>query len=75
MSETVRQWRDAGLTAPAVCVGVHGVFAAQAYDTLQQAGAARIVTTNSIPHPSNDIDVSGVLVEPVRRFLELENRQ
>jgi len=69
MSETVRQWRDAGLTAP-VCVGVHAVFAAQAYETLQQAGAAQIVTTNSIPHPSNDIDVSTVLLEPLRRFLE-----
>lgn len=27
MSETVRQWREAGLAAP-VCLGVHGVFAA-----------------------------------------------
>lgn len=74
MSETMRQWRDAGLTAP-VCVGVHGVFAAQAYETLLRAGAARIVTTNSIPHPSNDIDVSGVLLAPVRRFLDRGHRE
>lgn len=68
MSETVRQLRSAGLARP-VCVGVHGVFAAQAYETLQEAGAMRVVTTNSIAHASNDIDVSGLLVEPVQRFL------
>jgi ribose-phosphate pyrophosphokinase len=69
MSETVRQWREAGLTAP-VCLGVHGVFAAQAHEMLQRAGAARIITTNSVPHASNAIDVSGALLQPVRAFLD-----
>ncbi len=72
MSTTVRQWIEAGLTAP-VCLGVHGVFAAHAYETLQAAGPARIVTTNSIPHASNDIDISPALVEPVRRMLGRAN--
>jgi ribose-phosphate pyrophosphokinase len=72
MSTTVRQWIEAGLTAP-VCVGVHGIFAGHAYETLQTAGAARIVTTSSIPHPSNDIDISPALVEPVRRMLGRAN--
>ena len=68
MSATVRQWSEAGL-APPVCLGVHGVFGENAYETLQQAGAGRIVTTNSISHVSNEIDVSSALLEPVRRFL------
>lgn len=65
---TVRQWIEAGLMAP-VCLGVHGVFAAGAYEALQEAGATRIVTTNSIAHASNEIDISYALVEPVRRLL------
>jgi ribose-phosphate pyrophosphokinase len=65
MTETVRQWIEAGLSPP-VCLAVHGVFAAKAYEALRAAGAARVVTTNSIPHPSNDIDISGLLVEPLQ---------
>ncbi len=68
MIETVRQFAAARLPLP-VCLAVHGVFAAQAYEVLKEAGAARIVTTNSIPHLSNEIDISHVLIEPVRRLL------
>ena len=67
MSETVRRWRAAGLPAP-LCIGVHAVFAAQAYETLRAAGAGRIVTTNSIAHPAAEIDVGQALVDPVRRL-------
>jgi ribose-phosphate pyrophosphokinase len=55
---------------PPVCLAVHGVFDSQAYEALKQAGASRVITTNSIPHPSNDIDVSAVLIEPVRRLMD-----
>lgn len=69
MIETVRQWIEAGLPPP-VCLAVHGVFALQAYEELIESGAARIVTTNAIPHPSNAIDVGPVLVDPVRRLMD-----
>lgn len=69
MIETVRQWTREGLPGP-VCLAVHGVFAAQAYEALQAAGAARIVTTNSIAHASNEIDLGGLLAEPVRRAMQ-----
>ena len=69
MIETVRQWTREGLPGP-VCLAVHGVFAAQAYEALQAAGAARIVTTNSIAHASNGIDIGGLLAEPVRRAMQ-----
>lgn len=69
MIETVKQWAEAGLPSP-VCLAVHGVFALRAYEALIEAGAARIVTTNAIPHPSNAIDVGTVLADPVRRLMD-----
>ena len=68
MIQTVKQWTRAEVPPP-VCLAVHGVFAARAYEALREAGATRIVTTNSIPHPSNEIDISGALVDPVWRLL------
>ena len=64
MIETVQRLRSTGAESP-VCVGVHAVFADGAYDQLQQSGAARIVTCNTIPHPSNAIDVSALVAEAV----------
>ncbi len=68
MIETVKQLVRAGLP-PAVCIGVHGIFAGNALDELMQAGAARVVTTNTIAHGSNGIDISGLLAEGVRALI------
>lgn len=64
MIETVGQLRRAGMRPP-VCVGVHGIFAGTAYQDLLRAGASRVVTTNTIPHESNAIDVTGLLADAV----------
>lgn len=75
MVEAVRQLRErpeAASPAP-ICLGVHGVFAEAAYEMLRLAGPARIVTTNSIPHPTNAIDLSAVLATPVRRHMARGN--
>ena len=61
MIETVAHLRRAGLAAP-VCIGVHGVFAGNAYEDLLDAGAAQVVTCNTIDHASNGIDISAQLV-------------
>ena len=50
----------------AVCIGVHPVFGREAYDALRAARPARIVTANTIPHETNEIDVTPLLVEAVR---------
>jgi ribose-phosphate pyrophosphokinase len=42
------------------------VFGAEAYGDLRAAGAERIATTNTIPHETNDIDVTSLLVDAVR---------
>lgn len=68
MIEAVKRLRASGLPAP-VCVAVHGVFAPGAYEGLWEAGAVRIVTTNSIQHVSNEMDLAPVLAGPVGRLL------
>ena len=57
MIATVKHLEDLGMSAP-ICIGVHPVFAANAFQDLLNAGVERIVTCNTIPHISNDIDVS-----------------
>ena len=66
MIETVKHLNGTPLAAP-ICVGVHAVFAGDAHRALQVAGAARVVTTNTIAHESNEIDVSGALAAAVGR--------
>jgi ribose-phosphate pyrophosphokinase len=68
MIETVRHLKRAGLRPP-VCIGVHGIFAGDAYVELMQAGAARVVTTNTIAHTTNGIDISAILAEGVRALI------
>ena len=53
---------------PPVCIGVHAVFADNAYDELLSSGTARVVTCNTIHHPSNAIDLSRALADGVRRL-------
>ncbi len=64
MIETIRHLKSAGLKAP-VCVGVHAVFTDKSYRDLLTAGAAQVVTSNTIPHVSNVIDVSSLLSQAV----------
>jgi ribose-phosphate pyrophosphokinase len=68
MIEATRLLRRAGWPAP-ICLAVHPVFAGNAYASLQAAGAAKIVTCNTITHPSNQIEVSKVLAAAVQQFL------
>jgi ribose-phosphate pyrophosphokinase len=57
--------RIAGL-APAVCIGVHALFAEGAYAQLLASGVARVVTCDTIKHPSNAISVLGPLAAALR---------
>jgi len=51
--------------APPICVGVHAVFAGDAHQALLAAGAARVVTTNTIPHASNCISMYRALASAI----------
>ena len=65
MIETVRHLKKADLP-PVTCVGIHAVFAEGAYEELLATGVRRIVTCNSIAHPTNKIELSDLLVPAVR---------
>ena len=69
MIVTVKHLQRAGL-APPVCVGVHAVLAGDAYAELLHAGAARVVTTNTITHVSNALDIVPETAAAVRTLLE-----
>jgi len=58
MAAVVERLRTLGYPPP-VCVAVHGVWAEDALGVLRAAGATRIVTTNTIPHATSAIDLSG----------------
>jgi ribose-phosphate pyrophosphokinase len=66
--ESIKLLKANGLGVP-VCMAVHGLFAAQAYEALIEAGAKRIVTTNTVRHPTNQIDVSDAIAQSVQSFL------
>lgn len=63
--ETLRHLDHMGLP-PATCVAIHAVFAGDAHAQLVAAGAARIVSTDTIAHPSNAIGMARPLAEAVR---------
>jgi ribose-phosphate pyrophosphokinase len=68
MIEATRQLRAAGAAAP-MCVAIHAVFADAVLDELRDAGAAGIVTCDTISHASNRIRVGDSLAEAAKRFL------
>jgi len=47
---------------------VHALFSEKAEQALRNAGAAQIVTTTSVPHATNRIDIVPLLVAAVREF-------
>ena len=67
MLETIKQLKAAKMK-PAVCIGVHAIFANNAYMSLQEAGVDRIVTCNSVPHESNQIDISEIICNGIQQI-------
>jgi ribose-phosphate pyrophosphokinase len=71
MSSAVRLLRRAGFREPH-CLVVHPVFAPGAVEGLREAGAAEVVSCNTIPHPTNGIDVGGPIAAAVAGLLAPE---
>lgn len=53
MIETLKHLAALGLS-PATCLVTHAVFAEDAYEHLIAAGAQRVVSTDTIPHPASN---------------------
>lgn len=68
MIAATRQLHRAGFAQP-ICVGVHAIFSETAFADLQVAGARKIVTCDTISHPSNGIDLTELLATAVRAMV------
>ncbi|MES3008676.1 MAG: ribose-phosphate pyrophosphokinase [Pseudomonadota bacterium] len=66
MQQAAAHLQAAGLCAP-VCIGVHGIFAEGALAEMQAAGL-QVVTSNSIPDVSNQIDLAPLLAQGLRQL-------
>jgi ribose-phosphate pyrophosphokinase len=66
MASTVSQLIARGF-APPVCVSVHAVFAPGAIEAIEHAGARCVVSTNTLPHITNQIDIVPLLASAVSR--------
>lgn len=74
MIETITHLKNAGYRSP-VCIGIHGLFSGSAYADLQAAGAAAVITCNTVEHSTNAIDVTGLLANGVRNLFEVRPRE
>lgn len=63
--------RQVGL-APPVCIGVHALFAQDAYEQLRASGVARVVTCDTVAHTSNAISILEPLADALRQLLASE---
>jgi ribose-phosphate pyrophosphokinase len=64
MLRTLEHLEQSGLARPLI-IGVHGIFAGDAYDLLKQR--AEVLTCNSIHHPSNAIDLLPLFVDQLKQ--------
>jgi len=62
--ECMRALRDKGIENMD-CACVHGIFSGGIEATLREKGLRRLVTCNTIPHDSNSLDVSDLLVPAI----------
>ena len=64
--EAAKQAKKLGAkTISAICV--HGLFVEKAIEKLKRAGVSKIISTNTIKHKTNEIDVSPLLVDELRK--------
>ncbi|MDQ2640618.1 MAG: ribose-phosphate diphosphokinase, partial [Pseudomonadota bacterium] len=71
MIETLKHLAALGLS-PATCLVTHAVFAEDAYEHLIAAGAQRVVSTDTIPHPvSNAIEMAPLLASACEAVMAL----
>jgi ribose-phosphate pyrophosphokinase len=68
MIEATRQLRAAGAAAP-MCVAIHAVFADNVLEELATAGAAGIISCDTIVHASNRICVADPIAEAAKQHL------
>jgi ribose-phosphate pyrophosphokinase len=61
MLETIMHLKIAKMQPP-ICIAVHAVFAKNSYRNLKKSEIKNIITTNTIIHKSNQIDISEMII-------------
>ncbi len=65
MIATIGHLKNAGMQTP-VCIGVHGIFANNAYTNLINTRAT-VITCNTIIHESNKINVDKLIANAIQQ--------
>lgn len=73
MIETLTHLKKTPL-APPICIGIHAIFSGNAFEELQELAPKKIVTTNTIPHTSNEIDISPLLIKFINGLCHLDDK-
>jgi len=68
MIATIKHLKKEGMKPP-VCIGIHAVFSGNAYQELMDCEVDKVVTCNTIPHPSNAIDISDILAKGIQELI------
>ena len=68
MLETIKYLQQAGFNAP-FCIGIHALFDDLTYKALQDSGAV-VITSNTVHHRSNKIDINVDIVAAVHRLVD-----
>lgn len=71
MAKLVESLVSAGLAAP-VCCAIHALFSDGAEDLLKSAGAAQIVSCDTIPHTTNRIPAGALLAAAVNDMIRVQ---
>lgn len=67
MLKAVQCLQKENFAAP-ICIGIHAIFAGNAYQDLLASGADKIISCNTIEHLSNKIDISGLVAQKLKNF-------
>ena len=68
MIAAAARMHEAGMSAP-WCIAVHPLFAGQAFALLRAAGVAGVVSSNTVSHESNAIDMSAPIAAAIDSLL------
>lgn len=60
--QTILHLKKMKMSKP-ICLCVHGIFSENSFQELSQSGVRSIITTNTIVHPSNGIEVGKLIAE------------
>ncbi|MFI4936923.1 MAG: ribose-phosphate diphosphokinase [Candidatus Berkiellales bacterium] len=64
MTKSIEAIMKRGWGSP-ICIGIHAVFVGNAYQDLLNAGAKKIVTSNTLPHLTNEIDLNDNIIDGI----------